>query len=68
MAIMMSPDGTRFVTVGLTGEVKLWDMEKPDPLRTWVMPTPVRNILFTPNGKNVITANGDTTLYLLELP
>ena len=33
-----------------------------------VSPTPVRNAVFTPDGKHLVTANGDTTLYLLELP
>ena len=31
-------------------------------------PTPVRNIAFSADGKKLITANGDTTLYVLTLP
>ena len=57
-----------FVTVGTDGSVRLWKLDTGEEIRSWLMPTPVRNITFTPDSKNLITANGDTTLYMLELP
>ncbi len=66
--VMVSPNGNRFATISDNGEVKLWDTEKGEELRSWSLPTPVRNIAFSADGKKLITANGDTTLYVLNLP
>ena len=66
--VMMGPDGTRFATISDNGEVRLWKTETGDELRSWSLPTPVRNIAFSADGKKLITANGDTTLYVLNLP
>lgn len=66
--IMVGPAGGRFATISDNGEVKLWDTETGKELRAWSLPTPVRNIAFSADGKKLITANGDTTLYVLNLP
>ena len=66
--IMMGPDGTRFASITDNGEVKLWETETGKELRSWFLPTPVRNLAFSADGKKLITANGDTTLYVLNLP
>lgn len=66
--VMVSPNGNRFATISDNGEVKLWDTDKGEELRSWSLPTPVRNIVFSADGKKLITANGDTTLYVLNLP
>ncbi len=68
LAISMCPDGKRFVTVGQNGELKLWSVETGDKLKEWDLPTPLRNLVFTTDGKKLITANGDTTLYMIEMP
>jgi WD40 repeat protein len=71
LGIVISPDGSRFVTASPTGagaEVKLWETDSGKELRSWDMPSSVRSMTFTPDSKHVVTANGDTTLYLLELP
>lgn len=65
--VMVGPNGNRFATFTDNGEVKLWDMEGKE-LRSWSLPTPVRNIVFSADDKKLITANGDTTLYVLNLP
>jgi WD40 repeat protein len=67
-AIAMSPDGKRFVTVGPAGELRLWGVESGEKLKEWELPTPVRNFVFTADGKKLVTANGDTTLYVIDLP
>ena len=66
--IMVGPAGGRFATISDNGEVKLWETETGKELRAWSLPTPVRNIAFSADGKKLITANGDTTLYVLNLP
>jgi WD40 repeat protein len=66
--VMVSPTGDRFVTLSDNNEVKVWNTESGEELRSWSLPTPVRNVAFSADGKKLITANGDTTLYVLNLP
>ena len=66
--LAMSPDGKRFVTVGQNGEMRLWDVEKGEKIKEWDLPTPVRNLVFSADGSKLFTANGDTTLYMIDLP
>lgn len=65
--LAMSPNGKQFATVA-ENEVKLWDTEEFKELRSWELPSGVKNLIFSPDGKSLVSANGDTTLYLLELP
>jgi WD40 repeat protein len=74
-ALAMSADGKRFASLGFDNVVKLWDVEKGTVLRKWEFKLPlqdgntlVRNMTFAPKGKFLVTANADTTLYLLALP
>jgi WD40 repeat protein len=66
--LMVGPEGTRFATISDHGEVRLWKADTGEELRSWSLPTPVRNLAFSADGKKLITANGDTTLYVLNLP
>ena len=68
LTLAMSPNGKTFVTVSLSGEVRLWKTEDATELRSWELSTPVKNIVFTPDSKHIVTANADTTLYVLDLP
>ncbi len=72
---LVSPDGKRFVTVGYDNVVKCWDLESGKELRQWVMGAwaergqpLVSNITFTPDSRQLVTANADTTLLVLDLP
>ncbi len=71
--LLVSPTGTTFVTVSNDREVKAWslaaaDLKDPKPIRTWNLPAGVNGAAYTPNGKQIVTANADGTAYVLELP
>ncbi|WP_020474114.1 WD40 repeat domain-containing protein [Zavarzinella formosa] len=68
LGLIVSPDGSRFATYSASGEVKLWKFENGEEARSWSLPTPVRNAVFSADGKKLITANGDTTISVLNLP
>jgi WD40 repeat protein len=68
LAINLSPDGKRFVTVGGNGEIRLWDLAKGEKIKEWQLETPIRNLVFSADGTKLFTANGDTTLYQIDLP
>jgi len=68
LGLAMSPNGKRFVSMGRNGELKLWDAGKGEKIAEWELPTPINNLVFSADGKRLITANGDTTLFVFELP
>src|SRR5262249_14887537 len=63
-AFAVSPKSDRFVTTGPDNEVKLWDAKTGKELRRWDVKQPVMNLAFAPEGKQVVTANADSTLDL----
>jgi WD40 repeat protein len=74
-AVAVSPDGKLLATAGLDNVVKVWDRASGKELQRWAMPALIQDrggfvnrLTFTPDGRFVITANANTTLFLLELP
>ena len=65
--LVVSPTGDRFAALGTDGVVKAFDL-KAKELRSWALPVPANGAAFTPDGKKLVTANADGTLYVLELP
>ena len=69
---MSSPDGKRFATFGADNVVKVWDTETGKELRRWDFGKQaeplVTNVAFTPDGRQLVTANANTTVYVLDLP
>jgi WD40 repeat protein len=63
-----SPDGKRVAALGNGGVIDLCETESGRSLRKWRLGVDVVAIAFTPDGRGVVTANKDSTLYLLELP
>lgn len=71
----LSADGRRAATAGLDSVVILWDTATGRELRRWDMRTPledrggfVAQLAFAPDGRHLLTANANTTLYMLDLP
>jgi WD40 repeat protein len=67
LGLVVAPAGDRFVVLGADGVVKAFDKTAKE-LRTWRLPVPANGASFAPDGKKLVTANGDGTLYVLELP
>jgi WD40 repeat protein len=71
----VSADGKRFATAGFDNVVKLWDVDSGKELRSWDMHMLVQersafvyNMAFTPDGKALVTANANSSLFILDLP
>ncbi|MBX9581221.1 MAG: WD40 repeat domain-containing protein, partial [Gemmataceae bacterium] len=69
--LLVSPTGDTFVTLGADREVRAWSLANPadpKPVRTWPLPVGVNGAAYTPDGKQLVTANADGTAYVLDLP
>jgi hypothetical protein len=62
-----SPDGQMLVSAGQTGQVILWETMTGSKYREWQLPGQVTRITFADDGRHLITANENGTLYVLRL-
>lgn len=76
LGCQVSPDGKRAVTFAADNVIKCWDIATGKELRQWVMgprsyPSAepfARSVAFTPDSRQLVATNADTTLFVLELP
>ena len=71
MACMASPDGKRFATLDSTNLIKVWDMAGAEIRRFSAgkhQDMFFVNFAFTNDSKQLVTANANTTVYVLDLP
>ncbi len=73
--LVISPDGKLLASSGDDNVIKLWDTKSGKMLRQWDIDVPEQidanftpQLVFTPDSRQLITANANTTLYVLELP
>lgn len=69
-AAALSGDGKRVAAV-LGGKAAVFDVNKPQPIWEWTPPPPfggVRGVALSPDGRDLLTANGDGTVYVIRLP
>ena len=69
--LIVSPKGDTFVTFSADREVKVWSLADPKAVkevRSWELAVGVSGLAYTPDGKQLITANGDGTAFVLQLP
>jgi WD40 repeat protein len=66
----LSPDGKRAAAV-VGGRVGVFELESGRQLWTWTPPEHfggVRGVALSPDGGHLLTANGDGTVYIIQLP
>jgi WD40 repeat protein len=75
VAFAMMPDGKRVAAAGLDNVVKVWDLDGAKEVRKWDYKVPyqvnrpyIRGLAFVNGGKMLAAANGDSTIWLLDLP
>jgi WD40 repeat protein len=71
----MTPDGQHFATAGRDNLVKVWKAKTGEAAGAYDFHVPplssksfIRNLAAAPDSKHLVTANANTTLYLLKLP
>lgn len=71
LACMISPDGKKFATVTGDNVIKAWDLDGKE-LRRWDLGKHqgmfLINLAFTNDSRQIVTANANTTVYVLDLP
>lgn len=66
-AVVYSPDGKTLATADQAGQLGLWDALSGKLLRQWTLPGPVNLLAFAPDGRHLLTGNGNGTIYVLRL-
>lgn len=66
--VVMSPDGTRFVTTSVDGTARIFDMKSPDvPLKDMLFSHAVNAVAFEPRGEFVATAGSGGEVFIIPI-
>jgi WD40 repeat protein len=68
MGLAGRPDGQALATASSDETVRLWSLDPNQPPRTLRLHAgPQGQLAFTPEGRHLITANGDGSIFVLRL-
>jgi WD40 repeat protein len=70
-AVTFSPDGSRLAagggsTPGSGGTVAVWDAATGSVVNRWATPSAIRSLVFSPDGRRVVTAGVESTLVVWD--
>ncbi|CAN5295891.1 hypothetical protein BH11PLA2_BH11PLA2_28800 [soil metagenome] len=65
--LVIAPGGNRFAILGSEREVAVFDFAGKE-LKKWTFPVTANGAAFTSDGKSLITANADGTLFVMNVP
>ncbi|OAI54256.1 hypothetical protein AYO44_15275 [Planctomycetaceae bacterium SCGC AG-212-F19] len=65
-ALAFAPDG-QSLAVSVSGRLLLWDVAALQPQQEWELPGVVSHLAFDPDGRHLVTANSNGTVYVLRL-
>ncbi len=65
--VAFSPNGDTLAAASETGQVIRWDFPSGSNRRAWSLSVPVLDLVFAPDGRHLLTANGNGTVYVLRL-
>jgi WD40 repeat protein len=65
--VVFAPDGKTLLSSGWDGKLILWNPATGQKRREWQLPGMIREACFAPDGRHVITSNGNGTVYILRL-
>ena len=66
--VAFSPDGRALASCGQDGRLLLWDVAAGTPVNTWQFPGVVGAVAFAADGRHLVAAHGNGTVYILRLP
>ena len=67
LAVAFSPDGRTLATAGIHGKLALRDIETGETRREWQLPGQINYVTYSPDGRHLLTINGNGTGYILRL-
>jgi WD40 repeat protein/serine/threonine protein kinase len=65
--VAWAPSGSALATCDIDGLVVIWDATTGKRLREWKFPGWVNMVAFAADGRHLLTANGNGTIYVLRL-
>jgi WD40 repeat protein len=66
-ALAVAPDGKRIAVAGYAGNMTVWEWGKDKPVFAVKYPSPTYSVIFTADGKAVVSGHGDGTVRNTEL-
>jgi WD40 repeat protein/serine/threonine protein kinase/tetratricopeptide (TPR) repeat protein len=66
-SVAWAPSGSALATCDIDGLVVIWDAATGSRLREWKFPGWVNMVAFAADGRHLLTANGNGTIYILRL-